>query len=475
MATISSIGVGSGLNVEDIITKTIALEKQPLTKLQATASSIQTKISTYSQIKSLVSTLSDAASKLTRDSAWNGMAVTSSNSDAVSVSVSGIASASSFSMSVQQLSRAQSVASSVVTKDSAVGAGTMAIQLGTWNSTANPPTFAAGSAAAFNVSVSATDTMTSIATKINEAGGGVTATVLRDASGERLMLRSNTTGEESGFRVQVTEDSSSPGLSKLAFDPQSSAGTGMAGNAIQYAQNAQAKINGISVTSKTNVFAEAIPGLTLTAAKVTTEDVEISSKADTATMKKNIQDFVDAYNAVNDLLGSVTKYDSDTKTAGVLQGDGTTVGLQNTLRAAMTTATGGTAALQTLSDFGIEMQRGGKLNVDATKLDTALKTPDTLKTFFAADPASGGTSTGLGVRIKSLTSSMLAFDGLMNNKTDALNAEVDRNTADQDKVNKRADTVEKRMRAQYTALDTQMASISSLSTYMTQQIAKWNA
>ncbi|MDA8519155.1 flagellar filament capping protein FliD [Acidovorax sp. NCPPB 4044] len=472
---ITSIGIGSGLQVEDIISKTVALEKRPLTQLQNTASSIQTKISTYSQIKSLVSTLSDAASKLTRDSAWNGMAVTSSNSDAVAVSVSGIASATSFSMSVQQLARSQSVASGVVNKDAAVGAGTMAIQLGGWNSTTNPPAFTAGSTAAFNISVSATDTMTSIATKINEADGGVTATVLRDASGERLMLRSKTTGEESGFRIQVTEDSASPGLSKLAFDPQASPGTGMAGNSIQYAQNAQAKINGISVTSKTNVFADTIPGLTLTASKVTTEDVEVTSKSDTATMKKNIQDFVDAYNAVNDLLGSVTKYDSDTKTAGVLQGDGTTVGLQSTLRSAMTAATGGTEALQTLSDFGIQMQRGGKLTVDATKLDTALKTPETLKTFFAADPASGATSTGLGVRLKSLTASMLSFDGLMNNKSDALSAESKRNSDDQDKVNKRADTLEKRMRAQYTALDKQMANMSSLSTYMTQQIAKWNA
>ncbi|BFO57653.1 MULTISPECIES: flagellar filament capping protein FliD [Comamonadaceae] len=473
---ITSIGIGSGLQVESIISQTVALEKQPLVKLQATADSIQTKISTYSKIKSLVSTLSDAASKLTRDSAWNGLAVSSSNSDAVSVSVSGVASATSFSMSVQQLSRAQSVASSAVAKDAAVGAGNMTIQLGSWDSSKNPPEFTAGSKAAFNISVSATDSMTSIATKINEADGGMTATVLRDASGERLMLRSKATGETAGFRIQVSEDSANPGLSKLAFDPQGSPNTGMAANAVQYAQNAKAKINGIDISSTTNVFADTIPGLTLTASKVTTDNVEISAKSDTATMKKNIQDFVDAYNAVNDMLGDVTKYDADTKTAGVLQGDGTTVGLMGTIRAAMTSVTGGTAALQTLSDFGIQMQRGGKLTVaDSTKLDNALKTPDTLKAFFAADPSLGDSSTGLGVRIKSLTSTMLSFDGLMNNKTDALMAESKRNSADQDAVNKRADTLEKRMRAQYTALDKQMSSMSSLSSYMQQQIARWNA
>ncbi|GKS92548.1 flagellar filament capping protein FliD [Acidovorax sp. SUPP2539] len=471
---ITSIGIGSGLDVETIVTKTVALEKQPLVQLQAKADTIQTKISTFSQVKSLLSTLSDAAAKLTRDSAWNGMAVSSSNSAAVTATVSGIASASSFGVSVQQLARAQSNASTAVAKDSVIGAGTMTIQLGTWDSTANPPTFGVGSSKPINVSVSATDTITNIAAKINEGDAGVTATVLRDASGERLLLRSKTTGQESGFRVQVAEDPAAPGLSKLAFDPQNSPGVGLAANTIQYAQNTQAKINGISVTSKDNTFTEAIPGLTLTVSQVTTTDVEMGVKADTATMKKNIQDFVDAYNAVNDLLGSSTKYDSESKTKGVLQGDSTAVGLQNSLRAAIGAAVGGTSALQTLSDIGLEVQRGGKLTVDNTKLDNALKTPDTLKQLFASDPASGGTGTGAAVRMKSFTSGLLSLDGLMNNKSDALDLEVKRNTSDQEKVNNRAAVLEKRMRAQYTALDTQMGSLSALNSYITQQVAQWN-
>ena len=111
---ISSAGIGSGLDVDSIVTKLVALEKRPIAKLQTAATSIQTKISTYSQLKSLMSTLSDAASKLTRDSGWNGMSVTSSNGSAVSASISGIATATSFGISVQQLARAQSVASTAI-------------------------------------------------------------------------------------------------------------------------------------------------------------------------------------------------------------------------------------------------------------------------------------------------------------------------------------------------------------------------
>ena len=195
---ISSAGIGSGLDVNSIVSQMVALEKRPIAQLQSSAASIQTKLSTYSQVKSLMSTLSDAAAKLTRDSAWNGMSVTSTNSAAVSASVTGIASATSFGISVQQLARAQSVASTAIaTADAPVGAGTMTIQLGTWMHTAPPPNFVPGAAAAVDVTVGATDSLSTIAAKINDAKAGVTATVLRDATGERLLVRR----ERDGLRL----------------------------------------------------------------------------------------------------------------------------------------------------------------------------------------------------------------------------------------------------------------------------------
>jgi len=330
---ISSAGIGSGLDVNSIVSQMVALEKRPIAQLQSSAASIQTKLSTYSQVKSLMSTLSDAASKLTRDSAWNGMSVNSTNSAGVSASVTGIASATSFGVSVQQLARAQSVASTALAAaDAPVGAGTLTIQLGTWMHTAPPPNFVPGAAAAVDVTVGATDSLSTIAAKINDAKAGVTATVLRDASGERLLVRSAATGEASGFRIQVAEDSGAPGLSQLSFDPKDAPGQGMAANTVQYGLNTQAKLNGIEVSSTDNTFANTIPGLKLTVSQVTTDEVNMTVGADTVAMKKNMQDFVDAYNAVNDLLSASTKYDSETKTAGVLQGDNTAVGLQNALR-----------------------------------------------------------------------------------------------------------------------------------------------
>ena len=471
---LSSTGIGSQLPVEEIVSKLVQLEKQPLVSLTKVASSMQTQLSVFSQVKSLMSTLSDSAAKLAKSSAWDGMLASSSNSTAVSVSVSGTTSATSFGINVQQLARGQSVASSVLGAAGApVGGGSMSIQLGTWS--ANGTAFAPGAEAAKEVAIDATDSLSDIASKINGANAGVTATVLRDASGERLLMRSSTTGEESGFRINVTEDAGAPGLSRLAFDPATAPMAGMAANTTQYGQNAKATINGIEVQSKTNTFTDTIPGLTFTASQVTTAPVEVSVAADTEGMKKNIQDFVNAYNALNDLLSKSTAYDAETKTAGALQGDSTSVGLQNAMRSLIASTAEGAGAFTRLADIGIDIKKGGKLEVSATKLDEALKDPAALKAMFANSSGGAGSATdGLAVKVKSLTAKMLGFEGLISNKSDAINASLKRNSSDQDRVNARAAMFETRLRAQYMALDVKMGSLNGLSAYIGQQVSQWN-
>lgn len=471
---LSSTGIGSQLPVEEIVSKLVALEKQPLASLTKVASSMQTQLSVFSQVKSLMSTLSDSAAKLAKNSAWDGMLATSSNSAAVSVNVSGTTSATSFGIGVQQLARGQSVASSVMggLPGAPVGAGSMSIQLGTWSGTG--AAFTSGGAAAKEVVIDADDSLSDIASKINGANAGVTATVLRDASGERLLMRSSTTGEESGFRIQVAGDPL--GLGRLAFDPATAPTGGMAANTAQYGQNAKATINGIEVQSKTNTFTDTIPGLSFTASQVTTAPVEVSVAADTEGMKKNIQDFANAYNALNDLLSTSTKYDDATKKAGALQGDSTSVGLQNAMRSLIASTAEGAGAFTRLADIGIDIKKGGKLEVSATKLDEALKDPAALKAMFATSTGGAGSAAdGLAVKVKNLTAKMLGFEGLISNKSDAINASLKRNSSDQDKVNARAAMFETRLRAQYMALDVKMGSLSGLSAYIGQQVSQWNS
>jgi flagellar hook-associated protein 2 len=452
---ITSVGIGSGLNVEDIVTKLVALEKAPLTTLAKQATNITTKVSTFAQIKSLVSTFADAASKLTRDSGWNSMSVVSSNASAINAKVSGIAAPGSYSLGVTQLAQAQSsVTANAVPSGTIFGTGSISIKIGT--------------ADAVNVSIDSGDdtSLSGIAAKINDKKLGVTASVVNDSSGQRLLVRSSTTGAANSFTISGTssDGSTTSGLGSLSF------------NTSQPAQDTKATLNGIAVSSSTRDLSGVVPGLTFTASQTTTATtpVDVTVTADTATTKKNVQAFVDSYNAVNDLLSASVKYDADSKSAGALQGDSTAVGLQNMLRTMMGSPSVA-GAFSTLSDVGIAVQRGGNLSLDATKFDKALADkPDDVKQLFASTTAPGDGDKGIAVKLKALTNGLLSFDGTLNTKTDSLNAETKRNATEQAKVDTRAAAVEKRLRAQYSALDAQMASLTSLNAYVSQQITNWN-
>lgn len=487
---ISSVGIGSGLEVQEIISKLVALEKSPLTTLEARADIIQTKISAYGEIKSLMTTLSDAAGVLSRDSGWNAMLLTSSNTSAVTPTITGIASASSFSVGVSQLAQSQSTVSGVVAASTDLS-GTIAIQLGSWTTTPGvPPTPTAFAADPTKTEIkivipSGTTSLAAVAAKINDSGAGVTATVISDASGDRLMIRSSSTGEVSGFKITAPAAATdapeaSAGLKALTYDPLNAAsGTTMT----QAAQNAKATINGVAVSSATNELKGVIPGVSLQLSQVTTTDALVTAKADTATIKTNIKAFVDAYNAVNTLLSDATKYDSTAKTAGVLQADSSTVGLMNMLRRMVTSSSMGDT-LTRLSDVGITMQQGGNLSIETLTtaqkatgrqdLDSALAGDLTvLKKLFAGTDGDA-TSKGIAVKIKTFASDMLSLDGSITAKQDALNDEVERNGDEQDKVNNRATLLEARLTKTYTALDAKMATLTALSDYVTQQVAQWN-
>jgi flagellar hook-associated protein 2 len=437
--------------------------------LQTQATSFQTKLSTYGTIKSQVAALGDAAAKLSTNSGWNAVTATSSNATAVNVTAAAGAVATSLTMEVQQLAKAQSTASSAVAAGTAMGSGTMTIELGSWGS----GSFVAGSAAAVNVTINpGEDTLAEIAATINGAGAGVSATVLRDASGERLLMRSSATGEETAFRISVSDDdgnnTDANGLSRLAFDTANPAGMART----QVGQNAQATINGVSISSASNRLSDTLPGLTLQLSQITTTPVEIEVSADLEAAKKNLQGFVDAYNTLNTTLSNATRYDAGTKTAGTLQGDATAVGLQNALRGMMRSVTA-SSPFTNLSDIGIQAATGGALTIDSTKLDAALSNLDGIKALFtttSTDP----TARGFGLKVKAFADGLINSDGLVSNKTAGIQASLKRNGIEQDRVNERAARAEIRLLAQYNAMDAAVGRLNGLSSFVNQQVTLWN-
>lgn len=547
---VSSVGIGSGLDVESIVSQLVALEKQPIKTLEAKATVIESKISTYGEIKSLTDSLNAAVRDLTLDRTWNTVKISSSSSSTANATMTGSAAAGSYNVDVVSLAQSQTSVSTKFAADAVMGtAGVMRVQIG-------DPQNPASEVKTVDLSVSETDTLQKLAEKINgdaTLSKTVIASVITDSAGQQqLMVRARATGESSQFAVsfgsrQVTQEeinaASSVVLgatvtqdmvdahSKLTLGavvtPELAEQYGLTeGGAVtqedvdkhsslrlgqvitqadvdahstlkqgdlkpvtdgglaqmaatggfkvtQPAQNAHIKLNGVELESDSNSFAETIPGLAISVSAVGKSLLTVTQDKDA--IQSSIQKFVDAYNALNDLLTTSTKYTEETKAAGVLQGDSSTVSLQNALR--MLTqgiANNATGAFNRLSDAGISMQQGGKLNVDATKLATALNDVDSLKDMFAAKSDTLGNGGGIAVNFKTFTDELLAYEGTLNNKTDSLEKQIKLNKTEVEKVETRAETVEARLRKQYTALDVKMASLGSLSSYVEQMVASWN-
>lgn len=468
MATISSPGVGTnGLDVKNIISQLVSLEKRPLDTLKLQAAVVNTKISAFGQIKSLVSALADAAGNLTSVTGWNGVSTTSSDSKFVSATAIGGTQPTNFSVQVQSLAKGQSTASApMLPAGSAVGAGTLRLTQGVWAG----GVFTAGASTPLDITVTANDSISDIASKINGTNASVTATVLTDAAGERLLLRSKATGEVSGFNLTADEggvladNTDTTGLSRL---------TTLNGSVTQSAADAKATVNGIAVSSASNTFDTTISGVTFKAEQVTTAPIEITVSKDNAAVQAKVDSFIKAYNAINQLLQDATKYDPGAKSAGLLQGDSTAIGLQNSLRNALQSVTTGGGAFQRLADIGIVQERGGDLSVNSTKLNKALnENPDDVKNLFRN--TGGGAADGIAVKIKALTTTLLSNDGFFKSKDDTLQLSLKRIGKDQQRVNEKVDAFEKRITRQYNALDTQLSTLNGLNAYISQQVTTWN-
>lgn len=233
---ISSPGVGSGLDVNSIVTQLVAIEKKPLQALATKATTFQTQLSLYGTINSQVYALQTAAEALTKASTWSTQKATSSNVAAVSVTAGSATEASSMSLDVTQLARAQSFTSVPVTAGTTVtSGGDLSIQLGSWSGS----TFT-GASAAVNVSIAAGDSVTKIASAINKTPDvGVVATRLWDQINqtERLLITSKSTGEAAGFQIVAPggTDLSKYGFTNATNSVSATSAAGVAGASVSQA------------------------------------------------------------------------------------------------------------------------------------------------------------------------------------------------------------------------------------------------
>ena len=379
-SSISSTSSGSGLDVSSVVSQLMQVESRPLAEMQRRQSVLQSRISAFGAIKSAYSAVGDAAKKLQSVDLFR--AVSSSSSDATKVSASASAGAArgSYSVAVTQLAQAQKLASTAFSSTGAVvGSGTLNIQLGTFAA----GTFTANAAKpALAVTIGpGQNTLAGVRDAINAANGGVTASLVNDGSGHRLVLSSGESGTANSLRILVNDDDAThtdtSGLSQLAFNPAASAGAGANLTQRTAALDAQLTIDGLPITRPTNQIQEAIEGVSLNLTQVTTgTPVTVTVAQDTAAARTAINDLVKSYNNMGTMIKNFTGYNAQTGTAGALSGDSAAAGLLARMKSALTTALPGLANNPgTLSEIGLGFQRDGTLGFDSAKFDRVMQDP----------------------------------------------------------------------------------------------------
>ncbi|QNK68890.1 flagellar filament capping protein FliD [Variovorax sp. PAMC26660] len=471
MATISSLGVGSNLNLADLLKQLETAESQPLVALQARAKSYTSKLSAYGTIQGALSTLQAAAKKLGDPALFQNVVGTPTVSGILSASATDVSAAGNYTIDVKQLAQAQTVISGgQANTKTAIGNGTITIDFGTVTGGKLDAVTGQYTGATFTQDTSqvakpitinpTNNTLEGIRNAINDAKAGVTATIVNDGSGtpNRLVLTSAQTGEKSSMRISVDGDAGLKNL--LSNDPSGTQNL----KQTAAAQNAQLNVNGIDVTSATNTVKDAIQGATLTL--VNTGKTGLSLKENTAGVKTAITDFVKAYNTLQSTAKTLTAYDANTKTAAALVGDTTLRNLQVRIRQALTAPQdGGPNDMKVLTEIGVSFQRDGTLAVDNDKLDKALAT--NLKGVGNLFSSAADSQGGYGKQLDAIVTDLNA--GALKVASDGVTSTIKALDTQYDAAQLRVDATVDRYRKQFNQLDVLINSMNNTKTYLTQQ------
>ncbi len=395
MASIQSLGVGSGLLTSELVEDIISAEREATDlRISAEKAEFEARISAYGSINSTLEQLNSAAAGLSssRDLLINN--VISSDESAVSASASPQAKPGVHSVEVISLARSHTLASPRFEDiDSLVGDGSLTIRFGTTTLDEDGAYVSfeenADRAAASITIDESNNTLTGIRDTINEAGIGIVASIVNDGDGYVLALSSESSGEAQSMEISVTEGAS-PGLSALAFNATASeAGVNLTQTVA--AQDARLIIDGIPIRRESNTVSEVIDGVTFNALAVNLDaPVSVTIAQDTDGIVEKMQEFVDAYNSVKDLADELTAFDEDSASGGLLMGDSTLRGIRSQMRRLLSSTVAGLEAgsVRSLVDLGIttNQNNGYRLQLDSERLVEALQTdPDAVSALLADD------------------------------------------------------------------------------------------
>ncbi|MYN11665.1 flagellar filament capping protein FliD [Pusillimonas sp. TS35] len=458
---ISSIGVGSGLPLDTLLENLRKSENGALTLIDTRAKAVQSRLSGYGTIKSAIEAFKAAADALGKAETFGAMTAKAGGS-AFTATATSAAIAGEYMIDVQALATRQTLTGTgQASRTSTLAAGDVTLTV----------TLANGSSKAVTVS-QANSSLEGIVKAINEQSGlGVNATLVNDGSANphRLLLTSQATGTDAA--VQSITVAAADGASDVSgvnalfgFDKGGAPNPNLAETA---ATNASVVVNGISVTNQSNTIDGAIEGVTLTLAQTTTagKPESLSITANDSVTSGAIKTFVDTYNSLQGIIKSLTTYNVDNQTASALTGDSLARSVQSELRGALNTAQN-SGAFATLAQIGITTDpKEGKLVIDNTKLDAALKANmvDVRKLFSDTG--------GIATKASAVSDRYTKSGGTISLASDSMTATLKDLEKQYQATSDRIDVKMESMRKQFIQLDSTLAQMNSISSYLTQQLA----
>jgi flagellar hook-associated protein 2 len=433
--TITMTGLGSGMDVSGMIDALVKAKSSQQTALKSRAADTRAASTAISDIGSLLAKLKTSVDGLADPKSVQSYSASSSGI-AVQASVTGAAGVGRYSVTVKSLAQAyRSYSDPAASVSTALGqSGTMSISVGTGTS---------GS-----IAISSTDTLSSIASKINEANLGVQATTFYDGSQFRLQVSGVNMGDKNAVTISGVD-----------------LGLNQAGNFKQQAQSAHVVIDDFDVYSDTNQITGAIPGVTLNLTDVTTSPVSIETKADPDQLKAKVQAMVDAYNAVIKKVQSTAGYGTTKASNAMLAADGTLRNLSSKMSSATMTVVDTGTSYSSLNSLGVSLTRDGLLTLDSGKFSAAVKAnPEAVTKVLAGTAASDGIMDVMSDVVDAFNHS---GTGLLANKRTTLDSNAkrldDRAADEQDRLDNYRAMLEK----QFQAMDSTVSSANSTSSYLT--------
>ncbi len=461
----SSVGLGSGLDIGAMVKALVGADtaaKQA--QINRQTSNNTAMISGIGALRSALTAFQDAMKALNNKDApsFNAYAVKSANESVVKVTSSNTAVAGSYDIVVDKLATSSKVASQQFAggASSAISAGKLTISQG---------------GKTYDLDVASGATLQSVRDQINKemSASGISANIINEVGGSRLVLSSTTTGANTDISVT--------GIAELAIDGTTQmSGTG-AGFISAKAQDAELTIDGLKVKSASNKLDSAISGMTLELTGVSAKasgattgtPTAVTVAADNDGLKKSVQSFVDAYNTLQNAIKSLTSTsrDADDKLVlGPLTNDPTTRSLLGDIRKVLTEVGAGDK-LTTLSQLGINTQKDGTLEFNASKFTAAMNDkklgPEIQELFTGTD--------GIFERMNKAIDPYNATDGSLATRKSNLDKAAKNLSDQQAALDRRTESLTESLTKKYVALDTALGKMKAQADQITSIFEAINA